>query len=207
RVNFSLDMGHLWCSSSRRGFARLKAPRELAFGARSRFRSGPVRLSGETFGQAQSRSAADEGISPPVISTDVRRDCRILDAWVAGCEKTDVLRAWLRRLQEAHASAKEICAGSGRSWMRVRDCRRFRAQITARRYISVRVCWDSSPPGTTSKVLRQCIGGGDNSRFRVGVPTCRRRAWSDAFDPKRSSPDPHSPIGAQNSIKSLATST
>src|SRR5215831_17893050 len=61
--------------------------RESPFGARSRFRSGLIRLSGETFGQAQSRSAADEGISPPVISTDARRDCRILDAWVAALRK------------------------------------------------------------------------------------------------------------------------
>src|SRR5580700_5468257 len=57
--------------------------RESRFGARSRFRSGPVRLSGETFGQVQNRSAADEGISPSVISTDTRCDCRMLDAWVA----------------------------------------------------------------------------------------------------------------------------
>jgi hypothetical protein len=75
--------------------------RESSFGARSRFRSGPIRLSGETFGQAQSRSAADEGASPPVISTDARRDCRILDAWVAACEKMRLHRVWLRRLQEA----------------------------------------------------------------------------------------------------------
>jgi len=53
--------------------------RESHISARSRFRSGLLRLSGETFGQAHSRSAADEGISPAVvISIRARCDCRIV---------------------------------------------------------------------------------------------------------------------------------
>jgi hypothetical protein len=61
--------------------------RESPFGARSRFRSGPGRLSKRLSGQAQRRSAADKGISPPVINIDARRDRRILDAWIADFKK------------------------------------------------------------------------------------------------------------------------
>ena len=53
---------------------------ESPLSARSRFRSGPPStVSGERFGQAHSRSAADEDISPAVIiSSDARCDCRIV---------------------------------------------------------------------------------------------------------------------------------
>ena len=100
----------LWLHDSRH--------RESSFGARSRFRSGRrFSMSNERFGYAQSRIAADKGISPPVISICSCCDCRMLVAWVARFGQVRGLHKLWRRPLQVHAGERAaLLPPKGDAW-------------------------------------------------------------------------------------------